>query len=820
MPIGRREVVKAGVLVAAAGAPRGVTAASSPPPGRTRVSLDEDWRFALGHAQDPVHDFGFGRDQTLFAKAGVSDASPGPMRAGFDASAWRPVRLPHDWAVELPFAPPAVAPAQGVDDPRAAHGYKPLGREFPATSVGWYRRTFRLSGEDARRRVWLEFDGVFRDARVFVNGYHLVRNAGGYAPFQVDISDVANFGAENVLTVRVDASEGEGWFYEGAGIYRHVWLVTAAPVHTPWAGVAVRPELAADHASARLTVLTEVAVSQDAPATGEVLVSVYDPEGRHVAGPAASAFSGRGRSTTSVKRELTLPRPALWSVDTPQLHRLLTEVRVGGLTVDRIETAFGVRDARFDPERGFLLNGQPLKLKGTCNHQDHAGVGVALPDRLHAFRIERLKAMGSNAYRAAHGPPAPELLDACDRLGMLVIDETRRMSSDPESLDELSRLVRRDRNHPSVIAWSIGNEEPQQSTPRGARVAQTMKRLVEELDGTRPVTEALDKGWGDGVTPVLDVVGFNYRTTQIDAFHARFPRTPVMGTETASTVTTRGVYVRDPVRQFTTAYDAEAPWWATTAEGWWPYVDARPYIAGGFVWTGFDYRGEPTPFARWPSVASYFGVLDSCGVPKDEYFYYKAWWSPAPLLHLFPHWTWPGREGEAIDVWCHTNAEVVELFLDGRSLGARTVARDRHVSWRVPYRPGVLEARGRHAGQVVTRARQETAGPPARLLLTPDRARIAADGRDLAVVRIDVLDEGGRPAPHADTSLRFSVEGPGRLIGVGNGDPTSHEPDKASTRRAFNGSAMALVQSSGAPGPVVLRADCDFGAFQCRVEAA
>jgi beta-galactosidase len=496
-----------------------------------------------------------------------------------------------------------------------------------------------------------------------------------------------------------------------------------------------------------------------------------------------------------VDHAITLAQPALWSVQTPNLYRLETQILVDGAVVDRYATPFGVRTIRFDPERGFFLNGVSVKLKGTCNHQDHAGVGVALPDRLHEFRIERLKSMGSNAYRSAHNPPAPALLDACDRLGMLVIDENRRMSSDPESLDELERMIRRDRNRPSVILWSIGNEEPHQGNETGARIATTMKRLIERLDGTRLITEAMDAGWGDGVTRVLDVVGFNYRTQQMDAFHARFPQIPLIGTETGSTVTTRGVYVRDKQRQFPTAYDTEAPWWASTAEGWWPYVDARPYIAGGFIWTGFDYRGEPTPFNRWPSVASYFGVLDSCGFPKDAYYYYKGWWDNAPQAHLLPHWTWPGREGQPIDVWCYANVERVDLLLNGRSLGVKDVVKDGHLAWTVPYAPGVLEARGYRGGRLVVRDRRETAGPPSRLALTADRARLKGDGADVAVVSVEVLDAQGRPAPTAADRVTFDVSGAGDLIGVGNGDPTSHEADKASTRSMFNGLCMALIQS-------------------------
>ena len=764
---------------------------AEPAPGpRERSKLDRGWRFHLGHAQDPARDFGFGAAQLAYAKAAVH--APDPAAVAYDDGIWASVDLPHDWAVELPFVAPAGLDSTAKEDTRAAHGYKPLGREFPDTSVGWYRLVLDLPASDFGRRISLEFDGVFRDCLVFVNGYVLAENHSGYAPFRADITDVANYGGPNVVLLRVDASQGEGWFYEGAGVYRHVWLVKTDSVHVPQWGAVVRSTIDGD--LAHLAITTELTNDSDAPRSCEILSTLIGPDGR-VAGEARGEATIAPWGAATIDQAATLAKAALWSLEAPNLYQLQTEIRIGGATVDRLVTPFGIRTIRFDPDQGFFLNGAPVKLKGTCNHQDHAGVGVALPDRLHEFRIERLKSMGSNAYRAAHNPPSPVLLDACDRLGMLVLDETRRMSVNPEALDELERLVRRDRNRPSVILWSIGNEEPHQATEIGARIATTMKRLVERLDGTRPVTEAMDGGWGDGVTRVLDVVGFNYRTTQIDAFHTRFPKIPVIGTETGSTVTTRGIYIHDDRRQFPVAYDAEAPWWAATAEGWWPYVSERPYIAGGFIWTGFDYRGEPTPFHRWPSVASYFGVLDSCGFPKDEYYYYKAWWDPAPQAHLLPHWTWPGREGQPIDVWCYANVDRIELLLNGKSQGVQAVAKDRHLSWKVPYAPGVLEARGWRGDKLVVTEKRETAGPPARIALQADRNRIKADSEDLAVVSIQILDDRNRPVPTASDAVRLEVSGPGALIGMGNGDPTSHEPDKTNLRRAFNGLCMGLVQS-------------------------
>ncbi|CAN7453733.1 beta-galactosidase GalA [Caulobacter sp. LjRoot300] len=798
-----------GAASARAATPRGKTPAgpapSSPPAidlaPRERLSLDFDWRFKLGHAQDPARDFGFGANQRTFAKAGATAANWAVSQLSdpkFDAAAWAPVTLPHDWGVELPFVDnPAFVPSGKPDDEdlRAAHGYKPLGREFPDTSVGWYRKTFALPAADAGKRLSIEFDGAFRDATVIVNGYILEREDSGYSPFRVDITDIANLGAENTLVVRVDASLGEGWFYEGAGLYRHVWLVKTAPVHVPQWGVFVRAKL-----DGTLSIDTDLVNEGDARADYAVAHTVLDAAGKPVLAPAPANGLLPAWERQSLSLTVTLPNPIPWSLETPHLYSLVTEVKVGGAVVDRYVTPFGVRSIAFDADKGFLLNGQAVKLKGTCNHQDHAGVGAAIPDALQVWRLEQLKSMGCNAYRAAHNPPTPELLDACDRLGMVVIDETRRMSSDPTSMGELERLVHRDRNHPSVILWSIGNEEPQQGTARGAKVATTMKRLVNRLDPTRLVIAAMDNGFGEGISAVIDVQGFNYRHEKMDEFHKRFPHVPIIGTESASTVATRGEYARDDAKLYVPAYDTEHPWWATTAEKWWSHAADRPWMAGGFIWTGFDYRGEPTPFNRWPSISSHFGALDTCGFPKDNYYYYRAWWRSEPLLHLLPHWNWEGREGQPIAVWAHSNCDRVELFLNGKSQGARDVVPNHHVEWSVPYAPGVIEAHGYKDGKVVLRERRETAGPAASLRITADRpillkTGLRADGQDVAVLKVEVLDAKGRLVPRADDLVSFTLGGPGEVIGVGNGNPTSHEADVASQRKAFNGLCQAIVRT-------------------------
>ncbi|MFI5207316.1 MAG: beta-galactosidase GalA [Gemmatimonadales bacterium] len=696
-----------------------------------------------------------------------------------------------DWAVELPFVQ-----AEGLVD----YGCKPLGRDYPATSIGWYRRVFDLPASDRGRRLSLEFDGVFRDATFSLNGQFLGRNQSGYAPSRYDITDVATCGGRNVLVVRVDATGHEGWFYEGAGIYRHVWLVKAHPVHAPQWGTFVTSDVRAG--AATLTVRTAVANEDDVAHTVTVISEILDPAGRRVVLARAAPAALESWGTREVAQEIIVRGPELWSVDTPRLYRLVTTLAAGGVELDRTETPFGIRTIAFDPNRGFLLNGERVELKGTCNHQDHAGVGAALPDALQGFRVERLKSIGCNAIRTSHNAPTPELLDACDRLGMLVLDESRMFSAEPEGASQLERQIRRDRNHPSVFCWSIANEEWRvQGGERGRRIAANLHRLVRRLDPSRPVTAAMDSGYssGEGITAELDVQGFNYQRDDLDAFHRRFPRLPAMGTETASSLATRGVYVTDAARGYVSAYDVNRPEWGATAETWWSFYAARPWLAGGFVWTGFDYRGEPTPY-KWPCISSHFGLLDACGFPKDTAYYYQAWWTDRPVLHLFPHWTWPGKEGSGIEVWCHTNCERVELFLNGRSFGARDVPRNSHAAWTVPYEAGVLEARGMNAGQVVLTDRRETTGAPARLVLRADRPRIAADGEDAAQVEVSVVDAAGRVAPVADDEVTFVVTGSGRLIGVGNGDPSSHEADHATVRRAFNGLCAAIVQASRESG--------------------
>jgi beta-galactosidase len=744
------------------------SAADSP---REKLLMDKAWKFHLGD------DWGTGEN---LMKAGISN---GPADSTFCDAAWRVVDLPHDWVVELPFDPKADR----------SHGYRQIGKAYPANSVAWYRRTFELPKEDADKRIWLDFDGVYRDAIVFVNGYRIGRHESGYSSFRYDITDIANFGGQNVVAVRVDASEFEGWFYEGAGIYRHVWLEKTAPLAIGPDGIFIYSQFPNNVpvGPAEIHIETKLVDSQDAGARATVSSKIVSPEGKSVAAIQQEADL-QPWMEEEAKSTVNLPDPELWSPESPNLYKLITTVSSAGAVVDREETEFGIRTVAWDPVKGFLLNGKPYVIKGTCNHQDHAGVGSALPDALQYFRIAKLKEMGSNACRTSHNPPTPELLDACDRLGMLVMDENRLLGSTPENMELLQDLILRDRNHPGVFLWSIANEEHVQASPAAARMAATMQRMIHRLDPTREVTAAVNAGdVFTGIDSVIDVRGWNYHLGQdVDNYHREHPAQPEFGSEQASTVTTRGIYANDAAHGYVAAYDGN-PLAGKGAEYWWSFFAQRPWLSGGFAWTGFDYRGEPTPY-NWPCISSHFGIVDTCGFPKDNFYYYQSWWGNKPVLHLLPHWNWQGGEGQTIDVRAFSNCEEVELFLNGRSLGKKTMPANSHLQWDVKYAPGTLSARGYKGGKVIAETKVETTGDTGAVELTPDRPAIHADGEDLSVVTVALTDTNGRTVPTANNLVHFALSGPGKIIGVGNGDPSCHEPDVYLDSPATRSGAMNL----------------------------
>ncbi len=774
----------------------GVPAASPAVSPREQLLLDFGWKFFQGHACDPARDLGFGKDQGDFAKSGDFDFAT----EKFDDSKWRSLNLPHDWAVELPFV---------HDDQLMSHGYKPLGRSYPETSVGWYRRVFAIPKQDAGRRIAIQFDGAFRSALVFLNGYFIGRNDNGYAPFRFDVSDFVNYGGRNYLMARMDASFGDGWFYEGAGIYRHVWLTKTDALHLGQWESYVRPSVKGS--KAELVLGTRVVNQGRQPEDCRVRWRIFDAAGEQVAAAdsATQSIAADGNALFTAQTELS--DAVWWSPENPHLYSAIVSVESASKARDAELMPFGVRSINFDANKGFFLNGKPVKIKGTCNHQDHAGVGAALPDRLQYYRLAVLKEMGSNAVRTSHNMPTPEWVEACDRLGMMMMCETRMMSSNPEGLQQLELMIKRYRNSPSIILWSMGNEEGTlMGAPQGPKVISDMVARAHELDPTRLCTAAVNEEFDTHFPDALDVMGFNYNLGVPDKWHERHPNKPCVGSETASTVATRGIYINDKLRNWVSAYDLNYPPWAETAEQWWKLYGTREWLAGGFAWTGFDYRGEPTPYG-WPSISSQFGIVDMCGFPKDDFYYYKAWWGAEPVLHLFPHWNWGEREGETISVWVHSNLDEVELFLNGKSQGSQKVQPLSHLEWKVKYGPGVLEARGRKHGKVVLTDKRQTTGEPMAIRLTTDRSEIDADGQDLALLRVEALDKDGLPVPTADNLIHFRINGEGALIGAGNGDPNCQESDKEPRRSLFNGLAQVIVQASRTPGEITIEAYSEDG---------
>ncbi|MGA3370474.1 MAG: beta-galactosidase GalA [Terracidiphilus sp.] len=807
--ISRRNLIRSGLALSASslvarsawaratahisGALSATSAGPAPVEMREHLLFDFGWKFQFGHGSDPARDLGFGNGQGDFAKTGEFAFS----KPGFDDSKWRAQNLPHDWAVELPFV---------RDEAQASHGYKPLGRRYPETSVGWYRREFQIPAGDQGRRIVIEFDGAFRSVLVFVNGCFIGRNDNGYAPFSFDLTDFLSIGGKNCIVVRVDASFGDGWFYEGAGIYRHLWLTKTDALHLGRWESTVRAALSGD--SATLTLAASVRNEGKLTESAKVSWKILDREGKIVASAEAPEQSIPVDGAANFAATCKLANPELWSPEQPNLYSAIVTVESEGKARDTERISFGVRTAVFDADKGFFLNGKPLKIQGTCNHQDHAGVGAALPDRLQWFRLGVLKEMGCNAVRTSHNMPTPEWVEGCDRMGLMMMCETRQLSSNPEGMAQLEAMIKRYRNSPSIIIWSVGNEEyimQDSEAEQGAKITASMARRCRELDPTRVVSAAVNSTNESAFSDSFDIIGFNYALHLPDNYHKKHPKRPLYGSETSSAFATRGVYSTDELRNIESAYDANAARWGETAEEWWKFYATREWEAGGFAWTGFDYRGEPTPY-KWPSISSQFGIIDLCGFPKDSFFYYKAWWGSEPVLHLFPHWNFEGREGDEIPVWVHSNLDEVELLVNGKSQGSQKVPRLGHVEWKVRYEPGAIEARGTKDGKVVLTEKRETTGPTVAIRLTADRTEINADGEDVAILKVEALDKEGRAVPTAGNLIGFKVSGAGALIGVGNGDPNCQESDKEPRRSLFNGLAQVIVQSSRRPGEIHIEA--------------
>jgi beta-galactosidase len=775
---------------------------------RECTRLDEGWKFAFGHAADPKKDFGCGTEYFNYLTKANSIHNEGPYSMKFNDSDWKEVRVPHDWVAALPYAPSASH----------SHGYKTVGYKFPETSVGWYRKIISIPEEDLGKHISLRFDGIFRNAQVWFNGFYMGTEPSGYATQVYDVTEYVNYGGDNLICVRADATLEEGWFYEGAGIYRDAWLLKTGAVSVAPFGTFVYADLERPYTKATLHVETEVNNSSLSVQTCQMSQSLLDAEGREVAVSHKESLTLKPKETLCCKQQFDISNPHLWSTTDPYLYQVKTTITVDGKVMDIYETTTGIRQIEFDADRGFLLNGEVLKLKGVNMHQDHAGVGAAIPDALQAWRIKKLKEFGCNAYRASHNPMTPALLDICDREGILVIDENRLTGINQEHLRLLERMIKRDRNHPSVILWSDGNEEwGMENTVQGRRVAEAMREYTRLLDPTRHSTIA-NAGGGEMIKG-LDVVGFNYIIqNSVDERKKAHPSWKIVGTEETTGCGTRGVYFNSPeqpghmvsMNRDTTHHHVE-----NVIERGWQFYAERPWGAGVFFWTGFDYRGEPNPLS-YPATDSEFGILDYCGFWKDEAWYLRSWWTDEPTLHIFPHWNLQGHEGEEIELWAYSNCDEVELMVNGKRLGRQTMPKNGHLKWKAVYQPGKVVATGYKNGRRILTETIETTKPAARVVLRTDRQTIAADNSDVAVVTVEIQDAKGRIVPDACPLLTFSLEGDARIIGVGNGDPAylgaDHPQDlncKEFQIPAFNGLAQVLIQSSLVPSSNVLSCSAD-----------
>ena len=770
---------------------------------RETIRLDKGWKFAMGHAADKQKDFGSGTEYFNYLTKANSIHNEGPYAQKFDDAAWEEVRIPHDWVTTLPYASEASH----------SHGYKTVGWKYPESSVGWYRKLVRIGNEDLGKRLMLRFDGIFRNAQVWFNGFYMGTEPSGYVTQVYDITPYIKYGEDNLICIRADASLEEGWFYEGAGIYRDVWLEKSAEVSVAPFGTFVYAELKQPYDVALLHVKTEVTNSSLTTQQYEVEQRLLDAEGQEVVRANGHVNPLKAKETRMTQHIIKLTNPHLWSTTDPYLYQVETTVKVDGKVVDVYTTTTGIRDVAFDAEQGFLLNGKSLKLKGVNMHQDHAGVGAAIPDALQAWRIKQLKAFGCNAYRASHNPMTPALLDICDREGILVIDENRLMGINDEHLRLLERMIKRDRNHPSIILWSDGNEEwGLENTIQGTRVAEAMREYTRLFDPTRHSTVA--NAGGTELIKGLDVVGFNYIVqNDVDNRKKANPSWKIVGTEETSGCGTRGWYFNAPdypgrmvsMNRDTTHHHVE-----NVIERGWKFYAERPWAAGLFYWTGFDYRGEPNPL-QYPAHDSEFGILDYCGFPKDEAWYLKSWWTDEPVLHIFPHWNLQGHEGEEIDLWAYSNCDEVELTVNGKKLGRQPMPKNGHLKWKAVYQPGKVVAYGYKNGKRIMTQTIKTTKPAYQTVLKTDRQTITADGRDVAVITIEIQDQKGRIVPDACPMLNIALEGQARILGVGNGDPmylgSDHPKEqdcKAFSIPAFNGLAQVIVQSDETPSMVTV----------------
>jgi beta-galactosidase len=784
-----------------------------------RASFDADWRFNLGQAD--------GADKPDFADAN-----------------WRKLDLPHDWMIE---GPPGADPSK-MDGPFDSKSPGGGGNGWLDGGVGWYRKTFTIPVADKGKHIAIDFDGIYMNSEVWINGTSLGKHPYGYTSFEYDLTPYLKYGDEkNVIAVRAEVIQPCSRFYSGAGIYRNVWLVTTSPLHVDRWGTYVTTTVNQNSA----TVTAHVSVIDDEGKGGKfkdlpfcVDFSVVSTDGATVAHASSAITKSVPGKVQEVKAELKIDSPKIWSVDSPVMYHLESKIvwvnmdsKPPETVLDTYPTPFGIRTIEFTNDDGFHLNGKRVQIQGVCDHHDLGCLGAAINKRAIQRQLEILKSFGVNAIRTSHYPPAPELLDLADEMGFVVMDEafdewknSKTKFGYGQFFDEWSErdivsMVHRDRNHPSIVMWSIGNEINEQGAKNGGEMATRLADIVKREDPTRPTVSAMSNPGGalkSGFSEPLGVFGVNYNIGFYNnpGVHGK---KPMLGSETASALSSRGEYEleldkegkvvinKKPGNHQLTDYDIINPGWGNTAHVALEAMKSHPWMAGEFVWTGFDYIGEPTPYG-WPSRSSYFGIVDLAGFPKDRYYLYKSQWTTEPMVHVLPSWNWEQFAGKEIPVWCYTNADSVELFLNDKSLGEKTWANDQkdlHLEWSVPYAPGVLKAVAKKDGKVVATDEVHTAGKPAKIVLKADRSEIKPVDRDLSFITVSVEDADGNICPNAEDEIKFTIDGPGTIAGVDNGDATNHESFQGHQHKVFHGLGLVVIQAGTATGDIHLTASAD-----------
>lgn len=760
---------------------------------REKILFDSNWKFHFGDfnidypkAKGPVYT----QSKTETMKWGPAaweydDNSDSYGEGLLTTDYWEEVDLPHDYII-------GQTPDKKNNNTLGFFDYQ----------NAWYRKRFFLDETDAGKRIVLFFEGIATNSTIYLNGCLLKHNFCGYNSFEVDITDFVVFDRENVLAVYVDTTHHEGWWYEGAGIYRHVWLIKTDMTAVDLWGVYINPvkEENGWKVNIETTVLNEHIHEDKVTAVTEI----RDAGQKTIAKTEEAEVCISPKDKAVLNSFVYLENPQIWDIDSPNLYYAVTTIKRGGEVIDSVTDRFGFRTFRFDAEKGFFLNGKPLKIKGVCCHQDYGISGKAVPDNVQRYKIELMKEMGANAYRTAHYPHSEATMDALDELGLLVMDETRWFTSTDEGKAQLEMLLKRDRNRPSVILWSVGNEEPLHNTLRGKKIAESLKAFVKKYDTTRPVTTAVShEAHLAPVMETVDVIGVNYQLEHYDEIHRKFPEVPFVASECCATSTTRGWYFDDSVqRGYINAYDHDMNNWFLSREHTWQFIMEREWVSGGFQWAGIEHRGE----TMWPRLCSQAGAVDLFLQKKDAFYQNQSLWSDKPMLHILPHWNFDGREGEDIDVWAYTNCEEAELFVNGKSFGTKKRGKHSHLEWKVPYECGEIRAKGMIRGDVVTETCIETSEKPVRLNLQLENKVSEANGRDFALVTCFLTDDKGIRVPNAEGYvISFDTNSLGTIVGTGS-DVCDHTPVICCDRKMRAGSCSAAIKVGTAPGTLKIYA--------------